>query len=146
MQPRFHGVLQLLTLQIVDHLVGRGLANIENRFPCEMLGSDLVTHRPPPDFRQRSGAASVRSASWPVGESSSAAPLQVTRAFPRVEKTSRSDGVGTARASASAPPALPELCCACTTSRSLDPVAADNRCFRANRAAQSTCGSSVDFI
>jgi hypothetical protein len=48
MQTLFHRVLQLLTLQVMDYLVGGGLANIENGSPCQVLRSDLVTQCPPP--------------------------------------------------------------------------------------------------
>ena len=59
----------------------------------------------------------VRSASWPAVGPSSAALLRATRA-----------------------------CCAYTMSRSLESVTADSRCFRANRAAQSTRGNSVSVM
>jgi len=129
----------------MDHLISRGLANIENRFSRQVLRSDLVTHCPPPVSRPWDGA-SVGSAFWPRVGPSSAALLLVARGVSLMERTTRLDGSWTAIACASASPKLLESCCACTTSRSLGPEADDSRCFRARRAAQSTCGNSARFI
>src|SRR5215831_678043 len=106
MQPLFHRVLQLLTLQVVDHLISGGLTNIENRFPCQVLWPDLLTHRPPPVSRSRSGGASVRSTSWPRVAPSSAALLRVTRGASWEEKTNRLDGFCARTVCASASPEL----------------------------------------
>src|SRR5262249_22187576 len=51
-QPRFHGVLQLLALDVVQHLVARGLTNIEDSFTLQMVWPNLVSHRLAP-FRGR---------------------------------------------------------------------------------------------
>ena len=50
LQPVGHGVLQRATLAVVNHLMRRGLQDIEHRLATQMLRPDLVRHhdRPPP--------------------------------------------------------------------------------------------------
>jgi len=50
-QPRFHRILQLLALQVMEHLVRRRLTNIKDGLALQMLGANLLTHRPPPPAR-----------------------------------------------------------------------------------------------
>src|SRR6516225_8755625 len=53
MQSILHGVLQPLAFKVVNHLVGGGLAHIQHGLSRHVLGSDLVTHDPPPASRWR---------------------------------------------------------------------------------------------
>src|SRR5678815_1892754 len=71
-QSFLHRVLELLALQVVVDLIGRGLTHIQNRLPFQMMRLDLFTHRVPPQPTVRRpvlchAAAAVASA---IAESS----------------------------------------------------------------------------
>src|SRR5262245_25377942 len=63
-----HGVLQRAALPVVQNLMSRRLANVEDRFALQMLGADLVRdHDRPPSNRSRAcrhGPGSVSSSGW----------------------------------------------------------------------------------
>ncbi len=75
-QAFLHCVLQLLALQVVADLMGRGLANVEDRLACQMLCSDLVTHRTPPWPRwRRARSRGARATDAPTTAGSAAGSL-----------------------------------------------------------------------
>jgi len=53
-----HGVLQLATLLVVNDLIGRRLANIQDGLPLEMLWLDFLTYRTPPPRCRLQGVGS----------------------------------------------------------------------------------------
>ena len=70
-QPIPHGVLQRPALAVVQHLVRRGLAHVEDRLALQMMSADLVSDhgRPPPllaplspAHARGSGVSSARAA------------------------------------------------------------------------------------
>ena len=46
-QPLLHSVLQTPAFFVVEDLVGRRLAHVQDGFTLQVHGSDLLTHRPP---------------------------------------------------------------------------------------------------
>ena len=72
-QPLLHPVLQFLTLQVVNHLIGRRLSHVEDGLALRVLRLDLVTHRAPPR----------REPSWGArgGGSGGAEPEEAALAF-----------------------------------------------------------------
>lgn len=81
-QPCFHRILQLLALQVMNHLIWRRLTNVKNRLAFQMLCANLLTHRPPPFARgDEDPSRGVRSSSGSTGEASAdrlpAAPAAV---------------------------------------------------------------------
>src|SRR5438093_1293200 len=72
LQSTLHRILQPLAFEVVVHLMGRRLTNIQNRFPRLMVWLVLVTHHAPPaSSRRRRRRRRVREAAAPATGSSS---------------------------------------------------------------------------
>src|SRR5271156_3956165 len=140
LQSQFHRILQLLALQVVHHLVGRRLANIKNGLALQMLGADLLTHRPPPVVRRCTETASIdaRSASGPTGGPFSDVFPLAPAAVLSGGGTARLDGIWIVIVCASASPELLERCCASIVADSTETDSVFNRSFNTNKAALLT--------
>src|SRR3954453_19582978 len=80
-QATAHGVLQSAALTVVQNLMPRGLAHVEQRLALQMVGTDLLRghHRPPSTGPHRLGARNPGSGA-PSGRSGGRVPPPATRA------------------------------------------------------------------